>query len=357
MENKKLLISSNLTVFTKFKARIEVLSPDSDFEKNRNNFIRLVVDSMEKMPGQWDDQCQININWIGSQFISKLSNTKNELSKKELDDICSMCFRFLLELHLSMKDLLALEFENARKFVLHNLETFDFEAKEQMKYAILDLPISIFKSITNNPEIQYLKDFNIISTKASQLKKEWEDDLASREKRVDHLKSELSKHENAFNFVGLFQGYDDLSKNKEKERNHLLIWLRVLGGLVVTPIIVELIFLYKNLNDLNAIKEGVLFSALPTISLIAILIYYFRVLLFNYKSVKSQILQIELRKTLCRFIQSYSEYSSKIKAQDPESLSKFENMIFSGIVSDDGQFPSTYDGIDKVNKFIKSFKP
>ena len=181
--------------------------------------------------------------------------------------------------------------------------------------------------------------------------------MTARENRVDALKNELSKYENAFNFVGLFQGFDELATEKEKERVNLLCWLRVLGVLVVTPIIVELYFLYVNLDDLSSIKEGIIFSVLPTISLIAISLYYFRVLLFNYKSVKSPLLQIDLRKTLCRFIQHYSEYSSKLKKDDPGSLEKFENLIFSGIISDAGNIPSIYDGIEQFGKFIKSLKP
>lgn len=90
--------------------------------------------------------------------------------------------------------------------------------------------------------------------------------------------------------------------------------------------------------------------------LVGISIYYFRVLLFNYKSVKSQLLQIELRKTLCKFIQSYSSYSKTMKAQDSDSLAKFENIIFSGIISDEEKLPSTYDGMDQIGKLIQSIK-
>ncbi|MHC5879868.1 hypothetical protein ACYT69_13165, partial [Streptococcus pyogenes] len=66
--------------------------------------------------------------------------------------------------------------------------------------------------------------------------------------------------------------------------------------------------------------------AIPTISLIAILVYYFRVLLSNYKSLQSQLLQIDLRMTLCRFIHNYSEYASDMKKQDKGSLEKFESV-------------------------------
>ena len=132
--------------------------------------------------------------------------------------------------------------------------------------------------------------------------------------------------------------------------------LGILSVLIILPVLAEFIFIYRNIEDINSIKDGLIASILPALSLVAIFIYYFRVLLFNYKSVKSQLLQIDLRKTLCRFIQSYSDYSADIKKQDSESLSKFENIIFSGIISDDGKLPSTYDGLEQIVKLIKSAK-
>lgn len=342
------------TVLSKFKHKIDGLIPADDFEKQRNSLIRLVVNSMESKPEQWDNLCQINIEWIGDQFISRLSDEEKELSKERLDDICSMSFRFLFELYLSMKNDLAREFESARRFVFNNVGLFESNAKEQIEYAIRDMPINIFKSIANSESIESIKDFNAISAKAEKLKEEWEKDLLARESRVDKLKNSLSEYENGFNFVGLYQGFDDLAKEKSAERDSVLFWLKVLSVIIVLPVLAELVIIYLNIDDISAIKDGLIVSIFPTLSLAAIAIYYFRVLLFNYKSVKSQLLQIDLRKTLCRFIQHYSEYSSEIKKQDSESLAKFENIIFSGIVTEDGSLPSTYDGIEQIGKLIKS---
>lgn len=36
------------------------------------------------------------------------------------------------------------------------------------------------------------------------------------------------------------------------------------------------------------------------------------------RSVQSQLLQLDLRMTLCRFIQSYAEYAAELKAKHPE---------------------------------------
>jgi len=129
-----------------------------------------------------------------------------------------------------------------------------------------------------------------------------------------------------------------------------------LSVLIVLPIISGLIVVYLHLDNIAAVRDGILVSIFPTVSFVAISVYFFRVLLFNYKSVKSQILQIDLRKTLCRFIQNYSEYSSNIKKNDASSLDKFESIIFSGIVTDDGNLPSTFDGMEQIGKLIKAAK-
>ncbi|MFM4868058.1 MULTISPECIES: hypothetical protein [Aeromonas] len=343
------------TVLAKFKNKIDSLIPSNDFEKQRNSLIRLVVNAMEKRPDEWNTFCQINIQWIGDQFISRLADEK-ELTKDRLDDICSMCFRFLFELYLSTKNDLSMEFEVAKRFVFDNVNLFEDMAREQIEFAIRDLPISIFKEVSNSDEIETLKNFETVAAKAKKLKEEWEHDLNEREGRVKAIEASLSRYENGFNFVGLYQGFDDLANEKKSERDGILFWLKLLSVIIFLPIITEFLVIYRNIDNISAIRDGLLASIFPTLSLVAISIYYFRVLLFNYKSVKSQLLQIDLRKTLCRFIQSYSEYASKIKSQDADVLDKFERIIFSGIVTEDGNLPSTFDGVEQIGNFIKSIK-
>jgi len=249
-----------------------------------------------------------------------------------------------------------MEYERARNFAFENIDSFENNAKLQIEYAIRDMPINIFKSIANSESIQSIKNFNEISHVADEKKVEWEKELSERENRVQVLKEALSSYESGFNFVGLFDGFNELSTEKKSERDNLLFWLKVLGVLVVTPLITEMFVLYKYLDDLDKVKTVLSLSIIPTISLVAIFIYYFRVILFNHKAAKSQLLQIELRKTLCKFIQNYSEYSSEIKEKDKEALEKFENIIFSGIVSDSDKLPTTFDGVEQLGKLIKSAK-
>jgi hypothetical protein len=165
----------------------------------------------------------------------------------------------------------------------------------------------------------------------------------------------LSNYETGFNFVGLYEGFDNLGKQKEGEKKNLHKWLIFFGILILTPFSIELYTLYTHLESIDKIKNILLLSMVPTISITAIIIYFFRVILHNYKSVQSQLLQIDVRKTLCRFIQKYSESLAEVK-MEKESLAKFENIIFSHIHSDEDKLPSTYDGIEQLGNLVKSIK-
>lgn len=78
--------------------------------------------------------------------------------------------------------------------------------------------------------------------------------------------------------------------------------------------------------------------------------------LFHYRTVQTQIMQLDLRLSLCQFIQSYAEYAKEIKTNDKDALDKFENLIFSSILSSDEKIPSTFDGLEQLNSLIKQFK-
>jgi len=74
----------------------------------------------------------------------------------------------------------------------------------------------------------------------------------------------------------------------------------------------------------------------------------------HFQSIKTQLLQLELRKSLCQFIESYSTFSTDIKARDPSALEKFENLVFSGLKR--RKPPSTFDGIEQLAKLFKGIK-
>jgi hypothetical protein len=126
--------------------------------------------------------------------------------------------------------------------------------------------------------------------------------------------------------------------------------------LIIAPLMIEFTLTAIKVSSGKTVEMNHLFILIPLFSIEIILIYFFRVILLNHRSIKAQLMQLELRQTLCQFIQSYTEYSSKIKASDASALDKFENMIFSGVVSNSEKLPSTFDGIEQISKMLKSVK-
>lgn len=356
MENIKFFENiDNNKRLTELKKILYKIESNDAFEIKRNNYIYQIIDNMEKNSIQWDNNCQINIKYIGNIFFSQITNS--ELTKESLDLFFAMTYRFLIELYLSIKNDLSMEFEKIRNFANDEIENFYDEAKIQIKYANIDMPIRIFKDLNNSEVIGNLKDFKDLSENITKKLDDLKNEYDEKEKRVVELKNTLDKYETSFNFVGLYDGFNKLWEDKEKERKFLSKILMVFGFIVLLPFFVELYILNNIKDNLAEMKELLYFSIVPSISITLILIYYFKILLQNYKSIKLQIMQLELRKTLCQFIQSYVEYSTDVKtSNEKNSLEKFENIIFSAIVSDDEKLPSTFDGMEQINSLIKSIK-
>jgi hypothetical protein len=352
---KKIFFADQYTreILKEFNIKLKQIKTTDEFLNQRNKHILKITNSMEKSPDQWDDACQINIEWIGNNFLNTLKE-KNNLDDGYLYNVYEFCFRFINELYLSTKNELEIEFSIARKFVIENIDRFPESMRGKIEYALLEMPISIFKKIANSDEINNLKDLSGLYKNIENLQKELNSDLEAREGRVNILRDKLETYKTGFNFVGLHQGFDELAVSKNREKNILLLLLAILAILTFFPIIFELIYIKNFDKDFSLLKTYMLLAAVPSLSFMFLCIYYFRVVLYNYKRVSSQILQIELRKTLCRFIQSYAEYSAQIKENNKTSLDKFEGIIFSSIVSDEENLPSVYDGIEHIAKLIKN---
>jgi hypothetical protein len=339
-----------------FRTQLSLSKASNDFEVSRNQYLGEIIVSMINYPEEWNRYCQTNIKWIGTDFSSLILNHVNVPSSEFLNEIFFYGFRFVLEYDLSKTGELSIELKKAKEFAIRSVEDFDDFSRGEIEFALKQMPIMILKELINHESIQTIKDFNKLTKDAEISKNEQEKDLKEREERVETLRKALSKYETGFNFVGLYQGFENLFVEKEREKRSYLFWLRITAFLIIAPLVSELIILYLHLGKFDDVKNVLAISIIPTISLVVILIYFFRVILYNYNSVKSQLLQISLRKTLCMFIQDYSKYASKLKEEDSSSLEKFESIIFSGLVSNNESIPATFDGVEQLGKMIKSFK-
>lgn len=193
-----------------------------------------------------------------------------------------------------------------------------------------------------------------IETFLSEKEEEIENLLSEKEKSVKRLENALNEQKTAFNFVGLSKGFENLLDKKFTSRK----WtFRFLIGISIALLATPLVYIYLFFNNLEIIKNPELWKPLlPFIGLEIIFLYFFRVILNHYNSIQTQIMQLELRQSLCQFIQSYADYAKEIKEKDDISLEKFENIIFSNILSDGNKVPGTFDGIETLANLIKEIR-
>lgn len=343
-------------VISKFINRVDGLTYESDFESNRSKHLLVVCKAIISSPDLWDSRCQINIGWVGEHLVHFLGERTASLDKEELDSAMGLLFRFLLEFHLSTPNDIHRDLERARRFCTENSTSFSDEGQSDIHFAISEMPIAILKEIANSPAVESVRKLHLAKSSFEDTKKSWDKELKEREDRASNLKQSLDTYKDAFNFVGLSDGFNNLAEQKKKEIKNVLWWLRLVSILILLPLIFEVSYVLANIEKGAELTRIMMLVALPTVSLVVILVYYFRVLLANYKSLQSQLLQIDLRMTLCRFIHNYSEYAGDMKKQDKDSLDKFESIIFSGIAPNADHIPSTFDGVEQLGKLIKSVK-
>lgn len=212
--------------------------------------------------------------------------------------------------------------------------------------------IIILESISNLPRIQY-------TWHIANVLKQNETYISEKLKESNALKTEIEKIENSlkeqrqeFNFIRLVDAFQHMRNNKEGD---LMIAqdLNRLQQIIIILILSAKIYWLYHIN-LNSIKlEIVIMMVISSILLIAVLIYFFRISLINIKSIKSQILQLDLRLSLCQFIHNYAEDSEKMRSENmKDSLDRFESIIFSPIVANEEQIPATFDNLDQFIKMM-----
>ncbi|PUX16045.1 hypothetical protein [Cronobacter malonaticus] len=240
------------------------------------------------------------------------------------------------------------EFQEAKKLI----NTIDSNKNEIIKNIS-----QLGGAIINEIESAQKNSSQIIDDQLSKTKKEIEgvknhaDDALSHisdtyqeikglQERVENLRSE-------YNFVGLSSGFNKIKEKKEKELKDTQInYMNLFGCIFIAPVAVALIhFILPNLypKDYSAI-----FLILPFFTIEMILIYFFRLSYLEAKSIRTQLVQIELRLSLCAFIDGYVEYRKKNNTNVEKVLDCFDSLIFSPIQTNENNIPAMFDGVEAL---------
>ncbi|MHC2597784.1 hypothetical protein ACVLVH_003446 [Kluyvera sp. 1366] len=362
---------------SKFKdainAYVRILNGQShsgDFEKYRNQYISYILKSISNNPYSWDKRTPFNGGYISEQLLIKLNEAS--MVNSEINQIYSMLLRFFIEEYINNPTDVYPEYQKIRSFSYDHMNLFGEEPSEQIHYALSEMNTSILRSLMISEDLSSIKeagnlkkiiedlhsqwneDLEVKSKKIHDLNFEWQNELNEKEERVRQLQEALDSQRNAFNFVGLYSGFESLGQIKKGQLKWAKFFLILLGVLLPLVIIAESISFYGSQKEIKSLYDFM--SLLPAASLTIILVYYFRISLGNYNSIRAQIMQIDLRKSLCQFIQSYAEYSSGIKSTNSSLLDKFEDIVFSNIMSSEDKIPSTFDGVEQIATLITALK-
>jgi len=347
-------VQENLKVFQNLYDKIEIeikgVARDTD-EYLMLNLISQTSRYITKYPDTFDDRCLFNIENMGGVLLTEASGF-NFSERENFELLFAVCYRFLLEYQICTPS----EVPDGIRAALHEVVIGEMSlsprAMSQLKYAEHQMVIHVVKEYLHHPKMIDLKKLPEFLSRADADTKKFEEDFSTRNEKVQSLKDALEKHEDSFNFVGLSDGFKRLRKQKSGEKFRGLIFLVLLALVMLFPFAFKF---YAVLKPESKIVIDLDFYFL-LLGFELLLMYYFRICLQNFKAVKAQLLQIDLRMTLCQFIQSYAKYAKEIKGKDADLLVRFEQVVFSGIVSSDEAIPSTFDGVEQIAKLITSIK-
>ncbi|ANQ49574.1 hypothetical protein MY04_2200 [Flammeovirga sp. MY04] len=361
----------------------------------------------------WERDVKVRLNELKEILINNnyLYNYTKTNDEEFILEILLITFPILFEFNLKLvvKNKEANGIDEIRNIVRLNIEKYPLDFKARIYYMLHELPLKIlrddygriYRHINELKEKQEsFKDVeNKIFEEANYLK-EWEQKQDERQQRLDDLESFLKENVSNYNYVALSKGFQDVKTQLSKRSSNLLSILTCLSILIIVILFFEYYNIrssFQSIENINSIEQSYkdlkedlkgdsisnnslelqklyskrivatqrridsqliksLITAIPIISGIIILLYIFRIILYNYKITRTELIQVELRITLCRFIQSYADKSGEIKEKSPGTLGNFERVIFSDLVSDTEKLPTTIDGIEKISTIIKNMK-
>ena len=315
-----------------------------------------------------DNYCQLNISAVGNKFIEKIQlilniSDNNEVCKN-IELIYIFLIRFIVEYEYSAPYSIDNYLYIHLNWAKENIEKFSESSQFQLNFAFGKMPLLIIQKLINEAEIAKDDIQRDIGISIKQIK-EFKEEIEKSKEEIKAFKKYLDEQKTDFNFVALSKGFEDILRTKKTTLCWLVWGLFSLGIIVLIPPLLY-IFTFFGKNPFGSIDAKYIadiltininhipYSLITSISWVIITFDYFRIVLNEYKAIQYVILQLELRLNLYRFIKNYTEVAKDIQSNRSQSLDKFENIIFSGLVRDESKLPTTLDSVD-LNKIFESF--
>lgn len=179
-----------------------------------------------------------------------------------------------------------------------------------------------------------------------------EGSLQDWRKRVEDTERRYNNVVMGQNYLGLAQAFVNLIKKKDEELAK--VWVALCCASAAALLVPALYLIIGNSEILLGFFSGGRNMSAMSVFIFSVvfetlLIYYFRIVYAEWRAIKHQILQLNLRHQMCAFA---NEYAHNSKDMDRGTLNKFENLVFSELTQDSNIPPSVYDAVDSIAKVL-----
>jgi len=333
-----------------YTVALDGLSSLSQSDEEKRDLCSSMLKAIANDPEKYDQLAPINIDWLHNEIVDLIANKKTD--KESLDDLLKYLSRVAREATLRLPYVPKPPESDLMSYFEFGKASLTEDERQNSDF--------IWASLPKYVAMEQLSQISEAKKEVEQSITNWRNELAGIEVKVSAHEENLKKYHQKYNFVGLSKAFHEMFKAKSREKNRIFLAMVAIGSLILAPLIIQ--FTSHDSTAFVRVAEGGWSAAslgklLSLLGIELILIYFFRIALQNYYSVKAQLLQLDLRQSLCAFIESYVDFAKEKKTKDKDSLSKFESLIFAGISPDATKIPNTFDGIEQLAKLIKELKP
>lgn len=226
-----------------------------------------------------------------------------------------------------------------------------------LTYANNELVFDILQDVFHSENYEGLKNIQSNVKEIKLIIDNWNRSLEDKKQEIVKIENRLAVSKSTYDFVLLNKGFKELYEQKKLELKERRNGYSSFGAtLAITPLLLIIFSFIGFWLKGEEILKYLLYVMFPVSTFMLIILYFVRVSLQHVRSVQSQMMQLELRMALCQFIHNYAEDSEKLHKKNPAGFERFENIIFSPLVSSDDKIPTTFDGMEQLAKLVSEFR-
>ena len=218
-----------------------------------------------------------------------------------------------------------------------------------------DSPIKIMREFILSKDLKDAKAFSREIVNENYRIEALQEKTKRQIEKISDIQGKLTEYVGEYNFVLLSKAFVRMKGDKEKECRVARGWMNLYtAALIFIPIFILFSFYEKWLIIDATVKH--LMYAVPLLTLEILIFYFMRLYYSEVRSIKAQLLQIDLRLSLCEFVHDFINNKNESKG-NADSWRNFESLIFSPIQMTADNIPSVLDGANAVADVLGKVMP